>query len=86
MPSFSEQLAPDDRWDVINFLSVLSNTNQSRFLGPKGVIQWLVAPDFALTDPKEELTSLEKLRGTPTLISFARCKADEAAPRNVPPA
>lgn len=78
MPSFSEQLAPDDRWDVINFLSVLSNTNQSRFLGPKGVIQWLVAPDFALTDPKEELTSLEKLRGTPTLISFARCKADEA--------
>lgn len=77
MPAFAEQLEPDDRWDVINFLSVLSNTNQSRFLGPKGVIQWLVAPDFALADPKEELTSLEKLRGTPTLISFARCKAGD---------
>lgn len=77
MPPFAEQLAIDDRWDVINFLSVLSNTNQSRFLGPKGVIQWLVAPDFALADPKDELTSLEKLRGVPTLISFARCKAGD---------
>lgn len=78
MPGFSEQLTPDDRWDVINYLIVLSSTNQSRFLGPKGVIQWLVAPDFPLAEPKDELTSLEKLRGTPTLISFARCKADDA--------
>lgn len=79
MPGFSEQLEPDDRWDIINYLLVLSSTNQSRFLGPKGVIQWLVAPDFALANPKDELTSLEKLRGTPTLISFARCKADDSA-------
>jgi copper transport protein len=74
MPAFAEQLEGDDRWDVINFLLVVSNTNQSRFLGPKGVIQWLVAPDFALIDPKDELTSLFKLRGTPTLISFADCR------------
>jgi copper transport protein len=74
MPAFAEQLEPDDRWDVINFLLVLSNTNQSRFLSPKGVIQWLVAPDFALVDPKDETTSLVKLRGKPTLISFADCR------------
>jgi len=74
MPAFAEQLSGDDRWDLINFLLVLSNTNQSRFLSPKGVIQWLVAPDFALVDPKDELTTLFKLRGTPTLISFADCR------------
>jgi copper transport protein len=73
MPAFEEQLGVDDRWDVINFLLILSSTNQSRFLGPKGVIPWLVGPDFALIDPKDEITSLSKLRGTPTLISFADC-------------
>jgi copper transport protein len=77
MPAFKDQLTPDDRWDVINFLSVLSNTNQSRFVGPKGVIQWLVAPDFSLADPNEELTTLEKLRGKPTLVSFAHCEAGD---------
>jgi copper transport protein len=74
MPAFADVLQPDDRWDVINFLLVLSSTYQSRFLSPKGVIQWLVAPDFALIDPKDETTSLAKLRGKPTLISFADCR------------
>lgn len=83
MPAFSEQLGVDDRWDVINFLSVLSTTNRSRFIGPKGIIQWLVAPDFALTDPKEQETSLEKLRGTPVLISFANCGTGAGAARLV---
>jgi copper transport protein len=73
MPAFAELLQADDRWDVINFLLILSSTNQARFIGPKGMIQWLVAPDFALVDPADEITTLAKLRGTPTLISFARC-------------
>jgi copper transport protein len=73
MPAFAEQLDTDDRWDVINFLLVLSSTNQSRFISPKGMIQWLVAPDFALIDPEDEITTLAKLRGTPTLVSFAHC-------------
>ncbi len=76
MPAFAETLQPDDRWDVINFLLILSSTNQSRFIGPKGMIQWLIAPDFALVDPADEITTLAKLRGTPTLLSFARCAAD----------
>jgi copper transport protein len=81
MPAFAGQLQPDDRWDVINFLLILSSTNQSRFIGPKGMIQWLVAPDFALVDPADQITTLAKLRGTPTLISFARCGAQDVEAR-----
>jgi copper transport protein len=76
MPAFAEQLQPDDRWDIINFLLILSSTSQSRFIGPKGMIQWLIAPDFALIDPADEVTTLAKLRGTPTLLSFARCAGE----------
>ena len=43
------------------------------------MIQWLIAPDFALAEPKlvdpEEITTFYKLRGKPTLLSFARCTA-----------
>ncbi len=74
MPSFAQVLDTDDRWDVINYLLVLSSTNRSRFIGPGGMIQWLIAPDFALIDQKEEITSFFKLRGKPTLLSFARCE------------
>lgn len=73
MPAFGELIQPDDRWDVINFLLMLSSTNQARFISPQGMIQWLVAPDFALIDPGDQITALSRLRGTPTLLSFARC-------------
>jgi putative copper resistance protein D len=75
MPSFKDALDVDDRWDVINFLLILSSTNQSRFMGPRGMIQWLVAPDFSLEDPDDKITTLSNLRGVPTLLSFARCNA-----------
>jgi copper transport protein len=78
MPSFKDALDVDDRWDVINFLLILSSSNQSRFIGPSGMIQWLVAPDFALVDPEDKVTSLVNLRGVPTLLSFARCNAPGA--------
>lgn len=83
MPSFKEQLDVDDRWDVINYLLVLSYTNRSRFLGPAGIIQWLIAPDFALVDPEEKATTLFRLRGTPTLISFARCRSQGDAAKEL---
>jgi putative copper resistance protein D len=76
MPSFSDVLDVDDRWDMINYLLMLSSTNQSRFIGPQAMVQWLVAPDFALIDPQEEVTTFFKLRGKPTLLSFARCNAN----------
>ena len=75
MPSFSHVLDVDDRWDMINYLLILSSTNRSRFIGPQAMIQWLIAPDFALVDPKEEVTSFFKLRGKASLVSFARCNA-----------
>ncbi|PPD43064.1 MAG: copper resistance protein CopD [Methylocystis sp.] len=75
MPSFAHVLDVDDRWDMINYLLMLSNTNRSRFIGQQAMIQWLIAPDFTLVDPKEEVTSVFKLRGKPTLLSFARCTA-----------
>lgn len=73
MPSFREQLQPDDRWDVINFLLMMSYSNRARFMSGQGMVQWLVAPDFALIDPEDQITALYKLRGKPTLVSFARC-------------
>ena len=73
MPAFGEQLDVDDRWDVINFLLMMSYSNRARFMSPQPMIQWLIAPDFALIDPEENAASLFKLRGVPTLISFARC-------------
>ncbi len=79
MPSFREQLDSDDRWDVINFLLMLSYANRSRFMNDQPMIQWLIAPDFALVDPEEKLTSLYRLRGAPTLVSFARCAAVQGA-------
>lgn len=77
MPAFAQVFDVDDRWDMINYLLMLSSTNQSRFIGPQAMVQWLVAPDFALIDPQEEVTSLYKLRGKPTLLSFARCTGGE---------
>jgi copper transport protein len=78
MPGF-DNLSEDDKWDVIDFLVVLSSTYQARPLSPEGVLQWLVAPDVALQNSKGQRTSLIKLRGTPVLISFADCTASDAA-------
>ena len=79
MPRFSHVLDVDDRWDVINYLLVLSSTNRSRFIGPTAMIQWLIAPDFALVDPTDQITTFFKLRGRPTLLSIARCGATDEA-------
>ncbi len=83
MPGFKDSLQPDDRWDLINYLLMMSYTNRSRFMNGLGMVQWLVAPDFALVDPQEQITALYGLRGEkPTLVSFARCKGlagEEAA-------
>lgn len=80
MPAFREQLDVDDRWDVINFLLMMSYSNRARFMSPQPMIQWLIAPDFALIDPEENATSLFKLRGVPTLVSFARCGSSNGDP------
>jgi copper transport protein len=78
MPSF-DNLTEDDKWDVIDWLIVLSNTYRARQLSPEGAIQWLVAPDMPLQGPSGERTSLVKLRGAPVLISFGDCAASPSA-------
>lgn len=81
MPGFREQLDVDDRWDVINFLLMMSYSNRARFMSSQAMIQWLIAPDFALIDPEENATSLFKLRGVPTMVSFARCGSSNGDPQ-----
>jgi len=81
MPGFKDALDGDDRWDVINFLLMLSYTNQARFIGTTPMVPWLIAPDFQLAGAQEKVTTFWGLRGVPTLLSFARCGAggvDEA--------
>ena len=75
MPGFKEALDSDDRWDVINFLLMMSYSNRARFIGPQPMVQWLITPDFQLVDPEDKITTVYALRGTPTLLSFARCNA-----------
>ena len=38
MPGFREQLDVDDRWDVINFLLMMSYSNRARFMSPQPMI------------------------------------------------
>ncbi|HSB82673.1 MAG TPA: copper homeostasis membrane protein CopD [Candidatus Methylomirabilis sp.] len=47
MPGFADRLRETDRWDLINFLRMLSAAEQARSLGPLvEPTPWLVAPDF----------------------------------------
>jgi copper transport protein len=75
MPPFKDVLDSDDRWDVINFLLMMSYSNRARFITKQPMVQWLIAPDFQLVDPEDKVTTFYALRGVPTLLSFARCHA-----------
>jgi copper transport protein len=78
MPGFEQLFTVDDRWDLINYLLMLSYTQRARdTLRPQPpILQWLIAPDFALVDPAETITSLSRLRGDKaTLLSVAHCDA-----------
>jgi copper transport protein len=78
MPGFEQLFTVDDRWDLINYLLMLSYTQRARdTLRPQPpILQWLIAPDFALVDPAETITSLARLRGEKaTLLSVAHCDA-----------
>ena len=75
MPAFKDTLDSDDRWDVINFLLMMSYSNRARFITKQPMVQWLIAPDFQLVDPEDKVTTFYGLRGVPALVSFARCNA-----------
>jgi putative copper resistance protein D len=64
MRGFEDRLSEDDRWDLINFVRVLSAASRAQALGP--VIEdhpWLVAPDFAYATSAGENSALKDKRG-----------------------
>jgi putative copper resistance protein D len=64
MPGFAGQLAPDERWDVINFVRVLGAAERIRDLGPVASSRAAaVAPDFAFTTGVGEGRALRDWRG-----------------------
>jgi len=63
MPGFSEILSEEDRWDLINFLRALSDSERARNLAT--VIEdepWLVAPDFGYRTSVGEMKTLRDFR------------------------
>jgi putative copper resistance protein D len=64
MPAFADRLAPEQRWDVINFVRALGGAERARDLGvaasPRPDV---AAPDFAMTSGVGEGRSLADWRG-----------------------
>jgi putative copper export protein/mono/diheme cytochrome c family protein len=65
MPGFGERLGEDERWDLINFVRVLSAAWDARALGPtvEPGRPWLVAPDFAFAVGPTPPRALRDYRG-----------------------
>ena len=64
MPGFADQLTPEARWDVINFVRVLGAAERSRDLGPIATVRpAAVAPDFTFTTGVGEGRALRDWRG-----------------------
>jgi putative copper export protein/mono/diheme cytochrome c family protein len=64
MPGFADQLAPDERWDVINFVRALGAAERARGLGPAASSSAMaVAPDFTFTTGVGEGRALREWRG-----------------------
>jgi len=65
MPAFGDQLGPDARWHLINFLRVLSAADAARLLGPSVEPDrpWLAAPDFTFGVGPSFSRALKDYRG-----------------------
>jgi putative copper resistance protein D len=64
MPGFGGQLAPEERWDVINFVRALGGAERARDLGPVVSPRPVaVAPDFTFTTGVGEGRALKDWRG-----------------------
>jgi len=64
MPGFAQVLSEDDRWDVINYLRVLSAGYQARIISESIVPErpWLGAVDFNYTDQSGRFATLKDHR------------------------
>jgi len=63
MPGFAEHLDEEARWDLINFLRMLSAAEQARAMAPLLEQPWLVAPDFVYRTQGGDSKSLKEHRG-----------------------
>lgn len=64
MPGFAQEMTPEQRWDVVNFLRAFSAGFQARILTPQIVPgqPWLGPPDFDFVDQFEQTGSLKTYR------------------------
>ena len=65
MPAFGDQLSPDQRWSLVNYLRALSAADASKLLGPtvERDRPWLVAPDLAFAVGPTPPRALKDYRG-----------------------
>jgi putative copper resistance protein D len=65
MPAFGQQLSPDERWNVVNYVRALAAADAARLLGPRVEPEraWLVAPDFTFAVGPTPPRSLKDYRG-----------------------
>jgi putative copper resistance protein D len=92
MPAFGDQLGPDARWHLINFLRALSAADAARLLGPSVEPDrpWLAAPDFTFGVGPSFSRTLKEYRGRRlvllvlyTLPSSQERMAELAAHQNI---
>jgi hypothetical protein len=72
MPAFGDRLAPEQRWDIVNFLRALAAAEHGRGLTPLAAARTaIVAPDVGYTTGVGEERSLRDYRGqTIVLLVF----------------
>jgi len=72
MPPFAGRLTEDDRWDLVNYIHVISRGYQSRTLTPRVVPERpskdLGAPDFTFIDQRGETRTLKDFRNKQTVL------------------
>jgi putative copper resistance protein D len=70
MPAFGETLSVDTRWNLVNYVRVLSAADASRLLGP--AVQpdkpWMVAPDFSFAVGPTPPRALKDFRGRKIVV------------------
>src|SRR3954451_21546412 len=79
MPGFREKLSEEDRWDLVNFLRALSDSERVRSIGP--VIEgepWLVAPDFTYETGVGDTATLRDYRGNRIVLLVLTSLRDTA--------
>jgi putative copper resistance protein D len=68
MPGFAGHLSEETRWDLINFLRMLSSAEQARAMAPLLESPWLVAPDFVYRTLNGDNKSLKEHRGQSVVL------------------